>query len=112
MANGAGKKQSRDERERARAYRARQEFHESLTARRRRDNLVAGVAGGVLLVAIIAAQVAYFTVGPGTPRAHAHAVAHVVDDAGARTHHDGAADSDADTHAVIAAPAVRGARDV
>ena len=67
MANGAGKKQSRDERERARAYRARQEFHESLTARRRRDNLVAGVAGGVLLVAIIAAQVAYFTVGPGTP---------------------------------------------
>ena len=67
MANGAGKKRSRDERERARAYRARQEFHESLTARRRRDNLVAGVAGGVLLVAIIAAQVAYFTVGPGTP---------------------------------------------
>lgn len=67
MANGAGKKQSRDERERARAYRARQEFHESLTARCRRDNLVAGVAGGVLLVAIIAAQVAYFTVGPGTP---------------------------------------------
>ncbi len=46
MANGAGKKQSRDERERARAYRARQEFHESLTARRRRDNLVAGGAGG------------------------------------------------------------------
>lgn len=67
MASGAGRRQSRDEKERARAYRARQEFHESLVTRRRRDNLIAGVAGAVLLVAIIGAQVAYFTVGPGTP---------------------------------------------
>lgn len=48
-------------------YRARQEFHEGLVTRRRRDNLIAGLAGAVLLVAIIGAQVAYFTVGPGTP---------------------------------------------
>ena len=67
MANGASGKQSREEKERARVYRARQEFHASLGARRRRDNLIAGIAGAVLLVAIIAAQVAYFTVGPGTP---------------------------------------------
>lgn len=67
MANGASGKQSREEKERARVYRARQEFHASLGARRRRDNLIAGIAGAVLLVAIIAAQVAYFTVGPSTP---------------------------------------------
>lgn len=67
MASGAGRRQSRDEKERARAYRARQEFHEGLVTRRRRDNLIAGLAGAVLLVAIIGAQVAYFTVGPGTP---------------------------------------------
>ena len=58
MANGASGKQSREEKERARVYRARQEFHASLGARRRRDNLIAGIAGAVLLVAIIAAQVA------------------------------------------------------
>ncbi|WP_223247028.1 dioxygenase [Microbacterium oleivorans] len=35
--------------------------------RRRRDNLIAGVAGGALLLAILGGQVAYYTLGPGTP---------------------------------------------
>ncbi|WP_336632798.1 MULTISPECIES: dioxygenase [unclassified Microbacterium] len=67
MATGAGKNRSHVEKERARLYRARQEFHAGLQNRRRRDNLVAGVAGGVLLLAIVGGQIAYFTVGPGTP---------------------------------------------
>ncbi|MBN9177232.1 MAG: dioxygenase [Microbacterium sp.] len=67
MATGAGKKQSREAKERTRLYRARQEFHDGLTARRRRDNLVAGLAGGILILAIIGGQVLYFTTGPGAP---------------------------------------------
>lgn len=67
MATGAGKKQTREERERARVYRARQEFHQGLLARRRRDNLIAGVAGGVLILAVVGGQIAYYTLGPGAP---------------------------------------------
>lgn len=67
MAAGAGKRQSRDERERTRVYQARQEFHEGLIARRRRDNLIAGIAGGVLILAVVGGQIAYYTLGPGTP---------------------------------------------
>lgn len=67
MATGAGKNHSRVAKERTRVYRARQEFHDGLLARRRRDNLIAGIAGGALLLAIIGGQIAYFTVGPGTP---------------------------------------------
>lgn len=67
MASGAGKNGSRVEKERARAYRARQEFHASLGARRRRDNLIAGIAGGVLILAVVGGQVAYYTLGPGAP---------------------------------------------
>ena len=63
----AGKKQSRDEKERARLYRARQEFHASLIARQRRDNVIAGVAGGLLILAVVGGQVAYYTAGPGAP---------------------------------------------
>jgi len=63
----ADKKQSRVEKERARVYRARQEFHRGLVARRRRDNLVAGVAGGLLILAVVGGQVAYYTAGPGAP---------------------------------------------
>lgn len=57
----------RDARERARLYQARQQFHRSRVRRRRRDDLVAGVVGGVIVLAAIGAQTAYFTVGPGTP---------------------------------------------
>lgn len=67
MATGADRNRSRVERERARAYRARQEFHASLQARRRRDNVIAGVAGGILILAIVGGQIAYYTAGPGTP---------------------------------------------
>ena len=67
MAAAAGKKQTRVEKERARAYRARQEFHDGLIARRRRDNLIAGVAGGILILAVVGGQVAYYTLGPGAP---------------------------------------------
>lgn len=67
MATGAGKKQSREAKERARLYRARQEFHDGLIARRRRDNLVAGLAGGILILAIVGGQTLYYTAGPGAP---------------------------------------------
>lgn len=67
MATGSGKSGSRVEQERARVYRARQEFHASLGARRRRDNIIAGIAGGVLILAVVGGQIAYYTLGPGTP---------------------------------------------
>lgn len=67
MATGAGNRQSREAKERTRAYQARQKFHEGLLARRRRDNLIAGVAGGALILAVIGGQIAYYTLGPGTP---------------------------------------------
>ncbi|MDJ1113762.1 dioxygenase [Microbacterium dauci] len=55
------------ERERARLYDARRRFHESLGRRRRRDNVIAGVAGGALILAILGGQIAYYTLGPGAP---------------------------------------------
>lgn len=65
--SGASKKSVRESRERARLYQARQEFHAGIERRRRRDNLIAGVLGGVLILAVIGGQVAYYTVGPGQP---------------------------------------------
>ena len=67
MATGAGKNQSRVAKERTRLYQARHEFHDGLLRRRRRDNLIAGVAGGAIILAVIGGQIAYYTVGPGTP---------------------------------------------
>jgi hypothetical protein len=58
---------SREARERARVYQARQELHAGQSRRRRRDNLVGALAGGVLVLAAIGAQTAYFSVGPGAP---------------------------------------------
>lgn len=66
----AGKSRPRasaQERERVRLYEARRRFNASLVQRRRRDNVIAGVAGGILLLGILAGQAAYYTVGPGTP---------------------------------------------
>jgi len=65
--SGAGNRQSREAKERTRAYQAGQQFHDGLLARRRRDNVIAGVAGGVLILAVIGGQIAYYTLGPGTP---------------------------------------------
>ena len=57
----------REARERARVYQARQQLHDDQARRRRRDNLVAGIVGGVLILGVLGAQAAYFTVGPGVP---------------------------------------------
>jgi hypothetical protein len=56
---------SREARERARTYQARQALHDAEVRRRSRDNVIAGVAGGILLLALLGGQAAYFTVGPG-----------------------------------------------
>jgi hypothetical protein len=58
---------SRDERERARVYQARVALHEAQVRRRSRDNLLAGIIGGVLILAVIGGQTAYFAMGPGAP---------------------------------------------
>jgi hypothetical protein len=67
VATGGNDRRTRAERERARLYQARRQFHEGLGRRRRRDNLLAGVVGGVLLLGALGAQTAYFTAGPGAP---------------------------------------------
>ncbi|SFI33396.1 MULTISPECIES: hypothetical protein [Microbacterium] len=67
MASGAGKKGDRAAKERARLYLARQEYHHGLQRRRQRDNLIAGIAGGALILAVIGGQIAYYTLSPGTP---------------------------------------------
>lgn len=50
---------ARTEAERARLYAARSEWHEGQQRRRVRDNVIAGVAGGVLIAAVIASQVVH-----------------------------------------------------
>lgn len=67
MANGGKGRTARESRERARVYQARQDFQRGLERRRLRDNLIAGVVGGVLLVGVFALQTAYFVGGPGAP---------------------------------------------
>lgn len=57
----------RQARERARLYQARTEFHRSQSARRRRDNLIGVVVGGLLILAAVGVQTVYFTAGPGAP---------------------------------------------
>ncbi|MCK6080713.1 dioxygenase [Microbacterium sp. EYE_5] len=52
---------------RARLYEARRRFHESVIARRRRDNVLAGAIGGALILAVLGGQIAYYTLGPGAP---------------------------------------------
>mgnify|MGYP007023482707 CR=1 FL=1 len=60
-------KSEREARERTRVYRARVEMHEAGVKRRTRDNWIAGLVAGVIIVGAIGGQVAYYTVGPGTP---------------------------------------------
>ncbi|WP_243227893.1 dioxygenase [Microbacterium sp. CIAB417] len=60
-----GSKQQRAERERARLYQARRALHDAQIRRRRRDNLIAGIGGGVLVLAVLGGQIAYYTLGPG-----------------------------------------------
>ena len=67
VAAGGKDRGTRDARERSRIYQARQKFHEDQARRRRRDNLLAGIVGGALILAVLGGQVAYFTMGPGAP---------------------------------------------
>lgn len=67
MATAGKDRGSKESRERARVYQARQSFHEGLGRRRTRDNVIAGVVGGLVIAAVIVVQTLFFTVGPGTP---------------------------------------------
>jgi hypothetical protein len=67
VANGGKGRATRESRERGRIYQARQDFQRGLERRRTRDNLVAGLVGGLLLVGVFALQTAYFVAGPGAP---------------------------------------------
>ncbi len=67
MSAGGKDRTSREARERARLYDARRALHEGMRRRRTRDNLIAGIAGGAVIAAIVIAQTMYFTTGPGAP---------------------------------------------
>lgn len=58
---------SRAERERARVYQARLQLRAAQLQRRRRDTIVASVVGGLVIVAAIAGQFAFYSAGPGAP---------------------------------------------
>jgi hypothetical protein len=67
VATGGKDRDARAARERTRLYEARRQFHDGQARRRTRDNLIAGVVGGVLVLGLIAAQTLYFVAGPGAP---------------------------------------------
>jgi peptidyl-prolyl cis-trans isomerase B (cyclophilin B) len=62
-------RQAREERARLRTYQARQEVHVRKQRRRVRDNIIAVIALVVVLTLATAAQLFYFTGGPGVPAA-------------------------------------------
>lgn len=61
----ASTKQSRENKRRQRAYEARVAVNDRQVARRKRDNVVWGVAFAVVAVLMAVAQVYFFTAGPG-----------------------------------------------
>lgn len=65
MATNGKQREERAARDRARQYQARQSLHARAIRRRTRDNLLAGVTGGILLVALLAGQTVYYLAGPG-----------------------------------------------
>ena len=67
MATGGKDRQSREQRERARVYQARQEMHRRQGRRRTRDNVLALVVGLVVIGGAIGVQTLYFVSGPGAP---------------------------------------------
>jgi len=67
VATGGKDRQSREQRERTRAYQARQELHRREGRRRTRDNVLALVVGVVVIGAAIGLQTVYFVAGPGAP---------------------------------------------
>ncbi|UJP10991.1 hypothetical protein L2X99_05175 [Microbacterium sp. KUDC0406] len=56
---GNDAQRSRVQAERARRYAARTAWYENRVRTRTRDNVIAGVAGGILVIAAIASQVAH-----------------------------------------------------
>lgn len=69
MAPSKNDREARLARERLRAYQARQAVHERGKKRRKRDNIVAGIAIVVVAAAAVGLQLAYFSAGPGKPEA-------------------------------------------
>ncbi|MBW9108623.1 dioxygenase [Microbacterium trichothecenolyticum] len=67
MATGGKDRDARAARERTRLYEARRQFHDGQSRRRTRDNLIAGIVGGMLVLGLIGAQTLYFVAGPGAP---------------------------------------------
>ncbi|MET0735464.1 MAG: dioxygenase [Microbacterium sp.] len=67
MSSGGKDRGAREARERTRVYQARLAFHDGQQRRRTRDNLIAGIGGGLVILAIVGAQIVYFTTGPGAP---------------------------------------------
>lgn len=67
MATRGKDRQTREQRERTRAYQARVELHERQGRRRTRDNVIALVVGLVVIAGAVSAQTAYFVAGPGAP---------------------------------------------
>lgn len=67
MATGGKDRRSREQRERSRAYQARQELHRRQGRRRTRDNVLALVVGVVVIGVAIGLQTVYFVAGPGAP---------------------------------------------
>jgi fatty acid desaturase len=67
VATGGKDRQSREQRERARAYQARQELHRRQQRRRTRDNVLALVVGLVAIAGAVGLQTVYFVGGPGAP---------------------------------------------
>lgn len=58
---------AREARDRTRLYQARASYNEGRLRRRGRDNVLAGVVGGILILGVIGGQIAYYTAGPGKP---------------------------------------------
>ena len=62
-----GRTNDREARTRLRAYQARQTLHRTRAKRRVRDNVIAAVAGVIVIGLAVVAQLLYFSGGPGTP---------------------------------------------
>jgi peptidyl-prolyl cis-trans isomerase B (cyclophilin B) len=73
--NNKQNREAREARTRVRGYQARRAVHEHQQKRRLRDNVLASVGLGVVLLLAIGAQLFFFNGGPGTPAPSASAVA-------------------------------------
>jgi peptidyl-prolyl cis-trans isomerase B (cyclophilin B) len=66
---------AREARDRLKLYNARQTVHATKVTRRRRDNLIAVIAGLVVIALATGAQILFFSAGPGVPEAEPSASA-------------------------------------